>query len=299
MTISLYSTANSAPLMTESTSAEYPLVRKRSDFSTRCGVSSSPSRAGSSPSSPSSRRIVSCILTFYLLASWPIARARRADPEELYRQRENFASARQAAEIWAGRAASGQDFEAAWKLARISYWLGTHGDPALRRAALERGIAAGTQAATMAPNQPEGHFWLAADMGALAESFGLSQGLKYRGRIKSELELVLALDDAWLEGSGYRALGWWYHKVPALFGGSQARAEQNLRKALTFNPTNVVTLYFLGEVLADQGKRAEAALCLRQAVDAGLHPDFGPEDRDFKRLAAARLDALTVGARRR
>jgi tetratricopeptide (TPR) repeat protein len=169
----------------------------------------------------------------------------------------------------------------------------------MRRSALERGIAAGTQAATMAPNQPEGHFWLAADMGALAESFGLSQGLKYRGRIKNELEVVLALDDSWLEGSGYRALGWWYHKVPALFGGSEARAEQNLRKALTFNPNNVVTLYFLAEVLADQGKRAEAASSLREAIAADIHPDFGPEDRDFKRLAAARLETLTGGGRRR
>jgi hypothetical protein len=234
----------------------------------------------------------------YLLVCLPPARARRADPDELYAQRENLASARQAADIWRARTASGQDFEAAWKLARISYWLGTHGEDKARRVALERGIAAGTQAAALAPNRPEGHFWLAADMGALAESFGLSQGLKYRGRIKNELETVLAMDDAWLEGSGYRALGWWYHKVPSLFGGSGSRAEQNLRKALTFNSESVVTLFFLGEVLADQGKRTEALRLFRQAIDAPLHPDFTPEDKDFKRQAAARLNALTEGGRR-
>jgi hypothetical protein len=237
-------------------------------------------------------------LSFYLLASWPPVRARRADPDELYRQRENTASARQAADIWAARAASGQDFEAAWKLARISYWLGTHGDQHARRVALERGVAAGTQAAAMAPNQPEGHFWLAADMGALAESFGLSQGLKYRGRIKSEIETVLAIDDAWLEGSGFRALGWWFHKVPGLFGGSESRAEQNLRKALSYNSQSVVTLYFLGEVLAGTGRRAEAVRAFRQALDAPFHPDFTPEDKDFKQQAAARLSALTDGGRR-
>lgn len=234
----------------------------------------------------------------YLLVAGASPTARRADPDELYRQRENLAHARQAADIWAARSASGQDFEAAWKLARISYWLGTHGEERLRRPALERGLSAGMQAAALVPNRPEGHFWLAADMGALAEAFGLSQGLKYRGRIKSELETVLAMDDSWLEGSGYRALGWWYHKVPSLFGGSQTRAQENLQRALTFNGHSVVTLYFLGEVFADQGKKPEAMQAFKRAIDAPFHPDFTPEDKDFKQLSLLRLNALSGGGRR-
>ncbi len=59
-------------------------------------------------------------------------------------------------------------------------------------------------------------------MGALAESFGLRQGLKYRGAIKDELLTVLRLDPAFQEGSADRALGRWYYKVPGLFGGSEA-----------------------------------------------------------------------------
>ena len=70
----------------------------------------------------------------------------------------------------------------AWKLARACYWLGTHGPEAERRAALDRGLKAGEQAAKINPNRPEGYFWQAANMGALAESFGLWQGLKYRGK---------------------------------------------------------------------------------------------------------------------
>lgn len=41
---------------------------------------------------------------------------------------------------------------------------------------------------------PEGHFWLAANMGTLAESFGLRAGLRYRGAVKRELEMVLSID---------------------------------------------------------------------------------------------------------
>ena len=62
---------------------------------------------------------------------------------------------------------------------------------------------------------------MAANMGALAESFGMRQGLKYRGAIKDALLTVLKLDPAFQHGSADRALGRWYYKVPGLFGGSQ------------------------------------------------------------------------------
>ena len=88
------------------------------------------------------------------------------------------------------------NFEAAWKLARADYWLGGHAPEAERRGFLERGIDAGRKAAALQPNRPEGHFWMAANMGALAESFGLRQGLKYRKPIKEALETVLRLDPA-------------------------------------------------------------------------------------------------------
>jgi hypothetical protein len=66
-------------------------------------------------------------------------------------------------------------------------------------------------------------------MGALAESFGLRQGLKYRRQIKEELETVRRLDPRFQDGSADRALGRWYFKVPSLFGGSHKEAEAHLR----------------------------------------------------------------------
>jgi uncharacterized membrane protein len=129
------------------------------------------------------------------LQAIPGVAAQSADPDLLYRQRENIASAQQAEGIWAGRLAKDpKDFEAAWKLARTRYWLGTHAPEQTRKAYLESGISAGRAAIAAAPNKPEGHFWVAANMGALAESFGLRQGLKYRGEIKDALETVLRLD---------------------------------------------------------------------------------------------------------
>jgi tetratricopeptide (TPR) repeat protein len=232
----------------------------------------------------------SCILAFYLGTAASTA-AQSSDPEALYRAREDMAQARRAADLWAADLGTdARHFDAAWKLARISYWIGTHAEPESRRASLERGRAAGERAIALAPNRPEGHFWLAANMGGLAESFGLMQGLKYRGRIKSELERVIAIDPLWQQASGERALGWWYHRVPGLFGGSEAKAEAHLRQALSVNPRSIISWYFLAEVLKARGRNGEALAALRMVIDLPPDPAWEPEDRDFKEKARGRLD---------
>jgi hypothetical protein len=214
------------------------------------------------------------------------------DPEELYRQRENLASARRAAALWAATAAS--DFEAAWKVARASYWIGTHGPEAGRRAALEQGVSAGETAARLRPGRPEGHFWLAADMGALAESFGLVQGLKYRSRIKSELERVVAIDPLWQEDSADSALGRWYFEVPRLFGGSRAKAKDHFRRVLDRFPDSKTALSFLADVFVAEGRTSEARTLWQRVIAAPIDRNWAPEDRDFQRKAAERLQTLAA-----
>ena len=108
------------------------------------------------------------------------AAAQNADA--LYADRANLASATAASALWADALKQDpRDFEAAWKLARVSYWLGGHAPDKERRAHLERGMEAARAAIALEPKRPEGHFWLAANMGTLAESFGLRNGLRYRG----------------------------------------------------------------------------------------------------------------------
>jgi uncharacterized membrane protein len=218
-------------------------------------------------------------------------REQSEDPDALYKQRENIAMAQRAEQIWAENAR--KDFESAWKLARARYWLGTHAPEKSRRQYLEAGIAAGRAAIALAPNRPEGHFWVAANMGALAESFGLRQGLKYRGDIKNELETVLRLDPAFQQGSADRALGRWYFKVPGLFGGSNKKSEEHLRKSLTYNPNSTASLYFLAETLIAEGKKAEARATLEKLLAAPVDPEWAPEDREFRQ----KVRHLTFGIR--
>lgn len=197
-------------------------------------------------------------------------------------------------EIWSARGAAGggATFEAAWKLARVCYWLGSNGPEAERRTWLERGMAAARRAEAAAPDRPEGHFWLAANMGTLAESFGLRIGLKYRKPIKQELETVLRIDPGFMQGSADRALGRWYDKVPRLLGGSAAKAEEHLRASLKYDPSSTITHYFLAELYLDEGRKADARAELQQVLDAPISADYAPEDRRYKAKARQLLDTL-------
>lgn len=227
-------------------------------------------------------------LLVLLLIAAPLRAAE--DPDALYQHRANLASARQALDIWEGRfKANPRDFDSAWKIARATYWIGPHEGKDAGRQMLERGIAAGKQAALIAPDRAEGHFWTAANMGALAESYGARQGLKYRGAIKDALERVARIDPGFQKGSAFSALGRWYHMVPGLFGGSETKSEEYLRKALTYDSESILTHFYLAETLFDLHKDSDGVEELKKVIAAMRNPDFEPEDREFQAKAAAEL----------
>lgn len=215
------------------------------------------------------------------------------DPDALYAQREDLTKAREAANIWQGRVkANPKDFESTWKLSRALYWLGGHGPEAQRRADLETATELGRAASVLEPKRPEGYFWMAANMGALAESYGLRAGLKYRTPIREALETVLKIDPAYQDGSADRALGRWYYKVPGLFGGDKKLSEQHLRKSLEYDQNSTASRYFLAETLIDMGRKPEARTELQRVLDAPVNPTWAPEDREWKQKAQKLLATL-------
>jgi hypothetical protein len=225
-----------------------------------------------------------------LYISLSVGAVQTQNANELYADRENLASARHAADIWASELAKDAKlFEAAWKLSRVCYWLGGHAPQGERRSFLQRGMAAAQQAIDAQPNRPEGHFWRAANMGTLAESSGMSGGLKYRKPVKMELETVLRIDPSFMDGSADRVLGRWYFRVPGFLGGSKTLAEQHLRASLKYDPNSTVSHFFLAELLIDQRRTGEARTELQAVIDAPLSEQWAPEDREYKEKARALL----------
>jgi tetratricopeptide (TPR) repeat protein len=214
----------------------------------------------------------------------------QADADALYAGRERLSNAQAAAARWDVRLKENPaDFEAAWKRAKAAYWIGSHLPSSDRRREYERGIEAARAAIGIHSLRPEGHFWMAADMGAMAESFGLLTGIRYKGPVKNELETVLSLAPAFDQGAADRALGRWYFRVPGLFGGSKTKSIDHLRRSLTYDPTSAASHFFLAETLQAMGKRDEARRELQQVLGAPLAPGWEPETRDFQRRARALL----------
>jgi len=219
------------------------------------------------------------------------AAAQNADA--LYADRANLASATAASALWSEAVKRDpRDFEAVWKLARVSYWLGSHAPEKDRRGYLESGMQAARAAIALEPQKPECHFWLAANMGTLAESFGLRNGLRYRGPVKDELETVLKLDPAFMNGSADRVLGRWYFRVPRLFGGSNKRAEEHLLASLKYDENSTISRFFLAEVLIDEDRKEQARTELQRVIDAPISEQWAPEDKEYKDKATALLGRL-------
>ena len=215
------------------------------------------------------------------------------DPDRLYADRERLQSALDAAAVWDARLKNDpKDFEAAWKLARACYWLGGHVAADERRAQYERGIEAARQAAVIQADRAEGYFWMAANMGAMAESFGLRAGIKYRSPVKKALETVIMIDRGFQQGSADRALGRWYLKVPRLFGGSKDKSVEHLKQSLTYDPTSLASLYFLAETYLEMDRKNEARQEAQKVIDGPIHAEWAPEDREFKQKAKALLERL-------
>ena len=198
------------------------------------------------------------------------------DPDVLYRDRETpgqCAIGRRHLET--PRRQTPADVESGVEVARACYWMGTEwtrragrsppmaagrdcgrtrrGRRTRRRG--RRSLLAGRQhgGAGRGPRSARGHPVSTSD------ARGTRDGAK--------------LDPGYLDGSADRALGRWYFKVPGIMGGDKTRAEQHLRKALTYKSDSIISLIFLAELLIDRDKSDEARASLEAALAAPIDPD--------------------------
>ena len=126
---------------------------------------------------------------------------------------------------------------------------------------------------------------IAANMGALAESVGLRQGLKYRGDIRDELLIVLKLDASFQKGIA-TAHSAEVLQGPGLFGAA-GRSRRNLRKIVDLRPRQHRVAYFLAETLMPTAGGRQARAELQKVIDAPFDPEWTPEDRGIQAESAA------------
>src|SRR2546423_12681380 len=148
-----------------------------------------------------------------------------AQADALYAQRSSIEKARQAAAVLRrGRMSDYSNYEIIWKLAKCDYYVGDHEtDDDAKLNAFREGIAAGEAAVKLAPNRPEGHFWLGANLGGRAKAQGPLYALSSVPDIRPEMETGIKLDEGYAAGSAYPALRAIYPGPPARTGGGRQR----------------------------------------------------------------------------
>jgi tetratricopeptide (TPR) repeat protein len=222
-----------------------------------------------------------------------------AEADQLYSQREDLSKARQGVVLLRqARTADYGSYEAAWKLARISYYLGAHTeDERERDEAFREGTEAGKTAVQLSSEKPEGHFWLGANYGGSAEHSTLA-GLSSVEDIRREMETVIRIDEQFQAGSAYLALGQLYLEAPRLLGGDYRKAIEYLEKGLKFGSDNALLRVRLAEAYHEVNRDAEARKQIDILLKMTPSPDYMPEHKEAVDKAKKLLEKIDRAGRR-
>jgi hypothetical protein len=216
----------------------------------------------------------------------PVAELLRT-ADEAYAERDNLERVREGLKTLRRiRAVEQDNYEAAWRTARLDYTLGDRStDDKEREQAFTDGIEAGETATRVEPNRAEGHFWLGANHGGYAELKGALYALPEAQKIRAEMETVLKLDEGFEGGSAYLALGQLDLELPEMLGGDAARAVATLEKGLPYGANNALLRLQLAEAYIAVKRKDDARRELNWVVNSKPNPGYEPEHNEAVKRA--------------
>lgn len=192
------------------------------------------------------------------------------------------------------RAASYEEFAAAWRLARAYFFLGQ--ETGQRREAREfhvRGAKAGRRAVRFAPTRVEGHFWFGVNLALRAQVESAWYALPLALRARRALRRAVELDAAYHGAGPLRVLARLEQKLPRWAGGGRERARRNFERAVRLSPQNTVTRLYFAEMLLEEKRLAEAHAQLEALLEAQPEPAWAFEAARDRARAREILESLT------
>jgi len=203
------------------------------------------------------------------------------EADQLYAQRGDLNKLRLGvALLRQARVADYGNYDAAWKLAKFDYYLGSHStDERERDEAFREGIDCGKIAVQLQDKKADGHFWLGANYGGSAEHSTLA-GLANVEDIRGEMEAVLKIDEGYQNGSAYLGLGQLYLQAPRVLGGDPQKAIENLEKGLRFGSTNALLRLRLAEAYHAAKRNADAEKQIEFIQKMTPDPNYMPEYKE-------------------
>ncbi|MFN3466271.1 MAG: TRAP transporter TatT component family protein, partial [Candidatus Brocadiales bacterium] len=199
-----------------------------------------------------------------------------AELDRLYDQRLDIKPVQQLVEkCQALLSKNPNDYELLWRLSRAYFHLGREAQARDDKLTYyKKAVEVGRQAVEARDDRVEGHFWLGISIAAVGETTGIMKSLTSVGDVRREMEKVIALDDRYEDGGGYRIQGRLDHKVPRLFGGNKTRSHEYYQKALLIAPANTYTHLFLAELLIEEDRLDEATTELKTILSTKNDPKW-------------------------
>lgn len=204
-----------------------------------------------------------------------------AQADQLYAQREDLMRVRQGIVLLRqARTGDFKSYEAAWRLAKFNYYLGTHTNSNdERNMAFREGIDSGRAAVKLEDGKPDGHFWLGANYCGIAQTGALA-GLATVDDIRNEMATVIRLDEGYQNGSAYMMLGLVYLQDPSIHSGNFQKAIDEMEKGLRIGKTNALLHLHLAEAYLLEGRKADARRELDAIISMTPDQNFLPEYKE-------------------
>ena len=200
--------------------------------------------------------------------------------DSLYAQREDLARVREGLGLLKrARAADANNYDVAWRIAKFNYYLGAHTtNKEERDHAFEAGIELGKLAIALQDGRPEGHFWLGANHGGIAQA-SLLGGLAEIADIREQMTAVLRTEEGYQSGSAYMVLGQVELEAGRMMGDPE-QAVQYLEKGLKFGPNNALLRLRLAQAYIRVGRKDDARKQLDALQRLTPDPNYLPEHKE-------------------
>ena len=212
--------------------------------------------------------------------------------DKLFSSRDNLESLRQAATLMEEMAAREKtNFEAHWRLAKYRYYLAdVETDESKKTKLIQSAIVTAKKAVELDGSRVEGHFWLAATNGALADLKGGISSIGLVKSIRKEFQAALAIDPAYENGASYLALGEIDLNLPRLLGGNDRRGIEKLEEGLKGYQSNAELKLALASAYEKKGRRDEARKLLESILSTDDPARTPNEIQDIRNKARTLMD---------
>jgi tetratricopeptide (TPR) repeat protein len=241
--------------------------------------------------------ILTNLITTALMITWPVLPAQDGPFEKadrLFASRDNVSSLQQAVLMMEEATARDKtNYEAFWRMAKYRYYLAdAEADEPKKGRLIHSALDAAKKAVALDGSRVEGHFWLAAASGQLADMKGGISAVGLVKTIRKEFEAALAIDPSYENGASYLALGQIDLSLPRLLGGSERRGIARLEEGLKTYGSNAELKLALAEVYEKKGRKDEARKLLESILTTDDPARSANEIQDVRRKARALADKM-------